>query len=231
MRPRKPMNRNFQGQGGGRGPMQRRPFRQGGGQQGGGFDKQARARAAQNREKYLAKARDALAAGDRVEAENWFQHAEHYYRVVVSLTPPEQLNPQPEPYQEGGESLDAPPFEEGAQPQQHQDFDGSQAQAQPPQQPRPASPDSPVMEHGGYDRPVFDRPGYQPRQQRRRYPNQDGQAQPQEGQPREPRPRPQNRFESGQNLPPFLAEEPTRPERKPAAEAPAPAPREEGEQN
>lgn len=33
-------------------------------------------------EKYLAMARDATAAGDRIAAENFYQHAEHYYRVI-----------------------------------------------------------------------------------------------------------------------------------------------------
>lgn len=33
------------------------------------------------REKYLNQARDALSGGDRVLAENYFQHADHYYRM------------------------------------------------------------------------------------------------------------------------------------------------------
>jgi hypothetical protein len=33
-------------------------------------------------EKYLALARDAQSAGDRISAENYFQHAEHYYRIL-----------------------------------------------------------------------------------------------------------------------------------------------------
>lgn len=33
-------------------------------------------------EKYLALARDAASAGDRIAAENYYQHAEHYYRVI-----------------------------------------------------------------------------------------------------------------------------------------------------
>lgn len=33
-------------------------------------------------EKYLALAREATTAGDRVSAENYFQHAEHYFRIV-----------------------------------------------------------------------------------------------------------------------------------------------------
>jgi len=33
-------------------------------------------------EKYLALARDAQSAGDRIAAENYLQHAEHYYRII-----------------------------------------------------------------------------------------------------------------------------------------------------
>ena len=32
-------------------------------------------------EKYLGLARDAASAGDRVAAENYYQHAEHYFRI------------------------------------------------------------------------------------------------------------------------------------------------------
>ncbi len=35
------------------------------------------------REKYLSQARDALAAGDRVLAENFYQHADHCYRMMM----------------------------------------------------------------------------------------------------------------------------------------------------
>ncbi len=34
-------------------------------------------------DKYLALARDAGSAGDRVSAENYYQHAEHYYRLMT----------------------------------------------------------------------------------------------------------------------------------------------------
>jgi len=33
-------------------------------------------------ERYLGLARDAQAAGDRIAAENFYQHAEHYYRLI-----------------------------------------------------------------------------------------------------------------------------------------------------
>ncbi|MYF87169.1 MAG: DUF4167 domain-containing protein, partial [Rhodospirillaceae bacterium] len=48
-----------------------------------------RGTAAQLNEKYQALARDATSAGDRVMAENYHQHADHYYRVMISLNPPQ----------------------------------------------------------------------------------------------------------------------------------------------
>jgi hypothetical protein len=47
-----------------------------------GPDVRIRGNAYQVLEKYLAMARDASAAGDRIAAENFYQHAEHYYRVI-----------------------------------------------------------------------------------------------------------------------------------------------------
>ena len=41
-----------------------------------------RGNASQVHEKYLTMARDAGASGDRIAAENYFQHAEHYYRII-----------------------------------------------------------------------------------------------------------------------------------------------------
>jgi hypothetical protein len=38
-------------------------------------------------EKYLALARDASSSGDRVKAENYLQHAEHYFRVIRAMQP------------------------------------------------------------------------------------------------------------------------------------------------
>lgn len=47
-----------------------------------GPDVRIRGNAFQVHEKYLALARDAQSAGDRVAAENYLQHAEHYYRII-----------------------------------------------------------------------------------------------------------------------------------------------------
>lgn len=38
--------------------------------------------ARQHYESYLARARDAQLSGDTVEMENFYQHAEHYFRVM-----------------------------------------------------------------------------------------------------------------------------------------------------
>jgi uncharacterized MAPEG superfamily protein len=38
--------------------------------------------ARQNYERYVALAREAALAGDTVQMENWYQHAEHFFRVM-----------------------------------------------------------------------------------------------------------------------------------------------------
>lgn len=45
-------------------------------------------------EKYVQLARDAQVAGDRVAAENYLQHAEHYYRIIAAA---QAQMPQPQP--------------------------------------------------------------------------------------------------------------------------------------
>jgi hypothetical protein len=43
-----------------------------------------RGTAVQVYDKYLALARDATSSGDRIAAENFFQHAEHYFRLMAA---------------------------------------------------------------------------------------------------------------------------------------------------
>ena len=49
-----------------------------------------RGNAQQVYDKYTALARDAFSNGDRIRAESLQQHAEHYYRVLQAMKPPEQ---------------------------------------------------------------------------------------------------------------------------------------------
>ena len=77
----------------------------GGGGGGGGFnpnrtydsngpDVKVRGTAAHVYEKYLQLARDANTQGDRVMAENYLQHAEHYFRILGAIQAQQQLYSQ-----------------------------------------------------------------------------------------------------------------------------------------
>ncbi len=59
-----------------------------------GPEVKVRGNAQQVVEKYLALARDATSAGDRITAESYFQHAEHYYRVMTANGEFEDRNAQ-----------------------------------------------------------------------------------------------------------------------------------------
>lgn len=52
---------------------------------GGGGETRVRGNVYQVLEKYLQLARDAGVAGDRIAAENYLQHADHYYRVIQAM--------------------------------------------------------------------------------------------------------------------------------------------------
>lgn len=64
-----------------------------------GPDVRIRGNAYQVLEKYLALARDATAAGDRISAENFYQHAEHYYRVINANSEGHRQHMQPQQQQ------------------------------------------------------------------------------------------------------------------------------------
>lgn len=54
-----------------------------------GPDGRVRGNARQVYEKYLTLARDASSAGDRIAAEAYYQHAEHYFRILNDSTDPQ----------------------------------------------------------------------------------------------------------------------------------------------
>jgi uncharacterized protein DUF4167 len=58
-----------------------------------GGDVKLRGTALHIAEKYVQLARDSQSSGDRVAAENYFQHAEHYYRIVAAA---QAQMPQPQ---------------------------------------------------------------------------------------------------------------------------------------
>ncbi len=56
-------------------------------------------------EKYVGLARDAISAGDRVAAETYYQHAEHYFRIVNASTDP--VTAERRPARDDGNGRDA----------------------------------------------------------------------------------------------------------------------------
>jgi hypothetical protein len=102
------------GGGGGGGHQSNRAF------ESNGPDIKVRGSASTVYEKYLQLARDANSSGDRVMAESYLQHAEHYYRVLRAMQPAHQQAPEPRydqqqrfghdpdlDYEEGGEDFEA----------------------------------------------------------------------------------------------------------------------------
>ncbi len=67
-----------------RGNPRRYPNQKGGSFDSNGPEAKVRGTAQQVLEKYQALARDAYSAGDRILAEGYLQHAEHYYRILNS---------------------------------------------------------------------------------------------------------------------------------------------------
>jgi hypothetical protein len=67
-----------------------------------GPDVKIRGTASHVAEKYLQLARDAQSSGDPVAAENYYQHAEHYFRLIAAAQ--EQFRQSLPYYQQSGES-------------------------------------------------------------------------------------------------------------------------------
>ncbi len=107
-----------------------------------GPDVKVRGNAAHIAEKYLQLARDAQSSGDSVMAENYLQHAEHYFRIVAAAQPQNRDQFAPQAESEDFDD-DFPPINDRfASPEPRQPF---QQQPQPDQQqpqPQPTMPDA-----------------------------------------------------------------------------------------
>jgi len=92
-------------------------------------------------ERYIALAREASSAGDRIAAENLYQHAEHYYRIMQANGDGQNMGP-PRPMTPADTEMNGMDNEgefgsngQAVQPQQ-------QAQPQQPGQPQPMMPEA-----------------------------------------------------------------------------------------
>lgn len=75
-----------------------------------GPDVRIRGNAYQITEKYIALARDATSSGDRVLAESYLQHGEHYQRMINEMTEEyNKYNPPLQPQQPAGNGEEQPP--------------------------------------------------------------------------------------------------------------------------
>ena len=81
-----------------------------------GPDLRIRGTAQQLFEKYLQLGRDATSSGDRVTAEGYFQHAEHYFRILNAMAQAAQQPQQGGPQQGGPQHPPRRPFN-GEEPQ------------------------------------------------------------------------------------------------------------------
>jgi hypothetical protein len=95
-----------------------------------GPDVKVRGNAAHVAEKYLQLARDAQSSGDPVLAENYLQHAEHYFRIVAAAQQQLQYRDQPGVQApEADEDDDFPPINDRfASPEPIQRFNQPQPQ-------------------------------------------------------------------------------------------------------
>ena len=141
------------------------------------IDLRVRGNAWQVFEKYQALARDAQSSGDRVTAENYLQHAEHYFRIIEAINeataveqrqrggPPPPFGQQPEVptnyYGTDGNLAAQAPAPAGA-PTPTADASGNapvpaQAEVQvrnPPPQQNPFFSPEEIEEHGGSNAPL-----------------------------------------------------------------------------
>ncbi len=119
-----------------------------------GPDVRVRGNAFQILEKYVALARDAQSSGDRVAAENYFQHAEHYYRLINESGGYQQRPNPNQNFQGHGHGQGQPPgdqdqrYQQGQAPAEGQSSAGGQ---QPPQvvMRQGGGMHQPVGQHGG----------------------------------------------------------------------------------
>ena len=148
-----------------------------------GPDIKIRGTASHVAEKYVQLARDARSSGDPVAAENYYQHAEHYFRLIAAAQEQFRQNqPQPRtenemPTEDGGddesESYSNFGQEPGFVPAQQQPFvprDNNQREGQPYQ---PREQQHQAREHNN-NRDHRPQPQYQPQPQPQPIPVGDG---------------------------------------------------------
>jgi Domain of unknown function (DUF4167) len=136
-----------------------------------GPDVKIRGTAAHIADKYVQLARDATSSGDPIAAENYLQHAEHYYRIVAAAQPQYPQNQGGGFVRADDEPRDEDEGEEGG---------GDQANGYEGEQPRqqqgyPQNTPQPYTQNGGEGgQPREQRPPREPRQYNNNHQNNGG---------------------------------------------------------
>jgi hypothetical protein len=160
-----------------------------------GPDIKIRGTASHIAEKYLQLARDARSSGDPVAAENYYQHAEHYFRLIAAAQEQFRQN-QPQP--RADEVVATTTGEDGEDDGENYSSFGQEPGfvPQPPQQQQPYMRDS-----GGRDHQRDHQQSYQRDQQPREHREREHRPQPQY----QPQPQPQPVLDGGvDRLPSFI---------------------------
>src|SRR5215813_1509528 len=82
-------------------------------------------------ERYVALAREAASSGDRIAAENLYQHAEHYFRIMNANGEGHGQHGQPRPMTPADTEMNGPEHEGAEQPAYGQPMQQPMAQPQP----------------------------------------------------------------------------------------------------
>jgi hypothetical protein len=162
-----------------------------------GPDIKIRGTASHIAEKYLQLARDSRSSGDPVAAENYYQHAEHYFRLIAAAQEQFRQNqPQQQPRQ------DDPMNEDDDEGESFSSF-GQEPGFVPAQQPQPymRDRDNGPREQRDNQQP-YQRDQQQPREQRG---ERENRSQPPQYQPQPPQPQPVIADDGGvDRLPSFI---------------------------
>lgn len=152
-----------------------------------GPDIKIRGTASHIAEKYLQLARDARSSGDPVAAENYYQHAEHYFRLIA--TAQEQFRQSQQP--RGDEPLSSSSDDSDDDGENFSNFGQEPGFVPQPQQPafvRDGQRDHQQRDHQPRDNQPYQRENQQPREHRER----DHRPQPQYQPQPQPQPLPLN---------------------------------------
>src|SRR6201986_5245228 len=150
-------------------------------------------------EKYVQLARDARSSGDPVAAENYYQHAEHYFRLIAAAQEQFRQN-QPQPRTENEMAAS----EDGDEDSENFSNFGQEPGFAPAQQQPFVPRDNNQRDHQPRDHhPRENGQSYQPREQHQPRENREHRQQPQ-FQPQQPQPQPVIADAGVDRLPSFI---------------------------